>query len=269
MMLGRKCMVAMALATPIAVASAQGSAVHPGALRPGASYDPAAKAGAPTDNKSAVEKALHAVNPQDKDYGEVINSGRVALVEETFQNFLWWADVVLVTGFSLSLAGNYWQHRRTEDRLRISSAIVAQLYNSHTASRSKAFEAIEKHNRLADLYNAKCDETAKQQAAETVAEQKRSNKGENQAAAKVAEQQIQEVHNAPVARGKRENMADQNEPEAQENVEAVLSEADEIKRLKTQLVAKEQKISNLRSQVNRAHTSLEQERKRSPSPVQA
>ena len=260
-------MMAMALATPIAVASAQGSAVQPGALRPRASYDPAAKAGAPTDNKSAVEKALHAVNPQDKDYGEVINSGRLALVEETFQNFLWWADVVLVTGFSLSLAGNYWQHRRTEDRLRISSAIVAQLYNSHTASRSKALEAIEKHNRLADLYNAKCDEQIQQRAVEAVAEQKRATKSENKNASQVAEQQASEPRTPPRTSASTDSGMGTQEVEPQGEIEAPVSEAEEIKKLRAQLTARDQKINNLRTQVSRAHQSLQQEREKPPAAV--
>jgi len=212
---------------------------------------------------------MHAVNPEDKDYGAVIQSARLAAIEETFHNVLWWADVLLVAGFSMSLAGNYWQSRRSEDRLRISSAIVAQLYNSHSASRSKALEAIEMHNRLADMYNAKCDEQSQQRAAEVAAEQKRSTKGENQAAAKVAEQQSPESAPGPRTRVKRGAIADQAEAEEQGESEPSLSDADEIKRLKAQLAAKEQKINNLRSQVNRAHTTLEQERKRSPAAVEA
>jgi molybdopterin converting factor small subunit len=269
MMVGRKCILALALASPVAVACAQQSAPQLGASRPRSAYDPAAKAGAPTDSKSPVEKALHAVNPQDKDYGAVIQTGRLAAIEETFDNFLWWADLVLVAGFSLSLAGNYWQHLRSEDRLRISSAIVAQLYNSHIASRSEALEAIDKHNRLADMYNAKCDEMSRQQAAEAAAEQKRSTKGENLAAAKVAEQQLPETASAPRARAKREIVVDQVEAESPDERDPSLSEGDEIKLLKAQLAAREQKINNLRSQVNRAHTSLEQERKRSPRAVEA
>ncbi len=269
-MTGRgKFILALALASPVPTAFAQQSANPLTTSRPRSSYDPAAKAGAPADTTSAVEKAFHAVNPQDKDYGAVLESAQLAAIEETFQNVLWWADVVLLTGFSLSMAGNYWQHRRSEDRLRISAAIVAQLHNSHVASRAKALEAIGKHNQLADLYNAKCDEQSQQRLAEAAAEQRRSTKDENQAAAKVAEQQSTGAGPAPRSRSQSESTAEQSEPSQSGERETSLSEADEIKRLKAQLVAKEQKINNLRSQVNRAHTTLEQERKRTPAVVEA
>ena len=261
--------LALALASPAATAFSQQSTMPLATARPRSSYDPAAKAGAPADTTSAVEKALHAVNPQDKDYGAAFDSVRLAAIKETVQNVLWWADVVLMAGFTLSMAGNFWQHRRSEDRLRISSAIVAQLYNSHTASRAKALEAIAKHNQLADLYNAKYDEESQVRLAQVAAEQKRSTKGENTAAAKIADQQSAGARPTPQTRVQPES--DANTPEAEQTTETdpTLSEADEIKRLKAQLVAKEQKINNLRSQVNRAHTTLEQERKRAIPAVQA
>ena len=264
-----KLSLALVLASPASTVFAQQSAAPLTTSRPRSTYDPAAKAGAPADTTSAVEKAFHAVNSQDKDYGAVLQSARMAAIEETIQNVLWWADVVLLAGFSLSMAGNYWQHRRTEDRLRISSAIVAQLHNSHVASRAKALEAIAKHNQLADLYNAKCDEQSQQRLAETAAEQKRSTKGENQAAAKVAEQQPTDVELTPRPRVQSEATGDQAEANQPGEIEPSLSEANEIKRLKAQLAAKEQKINNLRSQVNRAHTTLEQERKRATAVVEA
>lgn len=266
---GGKLILALALASPAAAAFSQQSTMPLATARPRSSYDPAAKAGAPADTTSAVEKAFHAVNPQDKDYGTAFQSVRLAAIEETVQNFLWWADVVLAAGFTLSMAANYWQHRRSEDRLRISSAIVAQLYNSHIASRAKALEAIAKHNQLADLYNAKCDEQSQQRLAQAAAEQKRSTKGENEAAAKVAEQQPAGARSAPRVRVQPESAVDTPDAEQPVETDSALSEADEIKRLKAQLVAKEQKINNLRSQVNRAHTTLEQERKRAIPVVQA
>ena len=269
MTLRLNCILAVALVSAVPAALAQQSSGSPSLDRPRSAYDPAAKSGAAASHKSAIDTALHAVNPQDKDYGEVISQGRLAAIEDTFQNFLWWADVVLATGFVLSLAGNVFQQRRSEDRLRISASIVAQLFNAHSASHAKAFEAIEKHNRVADLYNAKCDELAAQQAAAAAAEQKRVKKGANKDASRVAEQQTPEEQ-APVGtaavRGER---VEQGEPESSPQADPNISDAEERRILKAQLVARDQKISNLRTQLNRASQSLEEERRRTAATTQA
>ena len=72
MTLRLKCILAVALVSAVPAALAQQSSGHPSLDRPRSAYDPAAKAGAPASNKSAIGTSLHAVNPQDKDYGEVI-----------------------------------------------------------------------------------------------------------------------------------------------------------------------------------------------------
>lgn len=269
MTLRGKITLALVLSSPATIVLAQQSVTPATTPRPRSAYDPAAKAGGSADTTSAAEKAFHAVNPQDKDYGLLLQSARMAAIEETIQNALWWADVVLLAGFSLSLAGNLWQHRRTEDRLRISSAIVAQLYNCHIASRLKALDAIEKHNQLADLYNAKFDEQSQRRAAEAASEQKRSTKGETQAAVKVAEQQPIEMESTPRSHVVLEPDSAHAQTDQPGESDSSPSAGEEIKRLKTQLAAKEQKINNLRSQVNRAHTTLEQERKRGTTVAEA
>lgn len=269
MTLRLKCILAVALVSAVPAALAQQPSGSQSLDRPRSAYDPAAKAGAAASNKSAISAALHAVNPQDKDYGEVISQGRLAAIEDTFQNFLWWADVVLATGFVLSLAGNLFQHRRSEDRLRISAAIVAQLFNAHSASHAKALEAIQKHNQLADLYNAKCDELAAQQTAAATAEHKRANKGANKDASRVAEQQAQEQHTPAATAAVRGEKVEQGEAESTPQADPNVSDAEERRLLKAQLVARDQKISNLRTQLNRASQSLEEERKRTAAMTKA
>ncbi len=263
---GGKLIVALALVSPAPAAFAQQSATSLTTSRPRSTYDPAAKAGAPTDTTSAVEKAFHAVNPQDKDYGAVLQQARVAVIQETVENILWWADVVLVGGFALSMAGNYWQHRRSEDRLRISAAIVAQLHNSHVASRARALEAIAKHNQLADLYNAKCDAETKTKESVEAAEQKKAAKGESRKAVEVAEQLVAGNNANPTVSTSRESSS----PTVQESgTQSLKPEPDETKLIKAQLTARDQKINNLRSQLNQAHQRLEEERKRNSAVANA
>ena len=191
----------------------------------------------------------------------------MAAIEETIQNALWWADVVLLAGFSFSLAGNYWQHRRGEDRLRISSAIVAQLYNCHVASRLKALDAIEKHNQLADLHNAKFDEEGKAKESAEANEQKKMAKGETRRAVEVAEQQIAGHKLEAPAGVDQEAQASQTPAMSASENQLPTADKDEMKRLKAALTARDQKISNLRAQLNQAHQRFEEEQTRNPAPT--
>jgi len=277
-----KLILTLVLASQASTVFAQQSAAPLTTSRPRSTYDPAAKAGAPADTTSAVEKAFHAVNPQDKDYGAVLESARLAAIEETIQNVLWWADVVLLAGFSLSMAGNYWQHLRSEDRLRISAAIVAQLHNSHVASRAKALEAIAKHNQLADLYNAKCDEISKlgqqKEAGEVkrdrqedtkLAHDLRSGADKGQVSEQIrseteVEQQVRKQRK-PSPREQNASQAAQEDDDLVSQLRAQLAAKDEQLAAKdVQIGAKDQKIQNLRTQVSRAHVSLTEEREGRP-----
>lgn len=274
-----KFILALALASPAAAAFGQQTAGPLITPRPRSSYDPGAKAGAPADTTSAVEKALHAVNPQDKDYGAAFDSVRLAAIEETVQNVLWWADVVLMAGFTLSMAGNLWQHRRSEDRLRISSAIVAQLYNSHIASRAKALEAIAKHNQLADMYNAKCDELTRLSQQKETNEAKKGRQEETKLAQDLrpAADKTQSTEQASARsvgdqgprkagqKGGNTGGGTQDGDDLVTHLRAQLATKDEQLAAKdVQIGAKDQKIQNLRTQINRAHVSLTEEREGRP-----
>ncbi len=279
---GGKLILALALASSAPTAFAQQSVNPLTTPRPRSMYNPAAKAGAPADTTSAVEKAFHAVNPQDKDYGAVLQSARVAAIQETVDNVLWWADVVLAAGFTLSMAANYWQHRRSEDRLRISSAIVAQLYNSHIASRAKALEAIAKHNQLADLYKAKCDELTKLSQQKETSEAKKGRQEETklaqdlrpaadraqsteQTSARSVGEQPEKGQRKAGPKGGNTGGGTQDSDDLVTQLRAQLATKDEQLAAKdVQIGAKDQKIQNLRTQINRAHVSLTEEREGRP-----
>ena len=279
---GRKTVLALALVLPAAAAFSQQSTTALTTARPRSSYDPAAKAGAPADTTSAMGKALHAVNPQDKDYGAALDTVRLTAIQETVDNFLWWTDLVLAVGFTLSMAGNYWQHRRSEDRLRISSAIVAQLYNSHIASRSKALEAIAKHNQLADLYNAQSDELTNISQQKETSETKKGRQDETKLAQNLRPpaDKAQSTEQTP-ARSTRERPekggrkagstevttegGSQDDEDLVTQLRAQLATKDEQLAAKdVQIGAKDQKIQNLRTLITRPHTSLTEEREGRP-----
>jgi hypothetical protein len=125
-----------------------------GSNRPRSSYDPGAAGVAKSQQQSGVATALQKINPQDKDYGAMVEQGRIAAFEETLDNFYWRSCMVLTVLLMLATMYIVWLWRERELRLRISADIVAQLYNSHVAARAKAIETIEKHNQLVRRYNA-------------------------------------------------------------------------------------------------------------------
>ncbi|HEY6414146.1 MAG TPA: hypothetical protein VIX42_10685, partial [Edaphobacter sp.] len=128
--------------------------------RPRSSYDPAAASGVRQDRPGAISSALAKINPGDKDYGAAVSEGRISVIEETVEDFYWWSCMVLTVLLMIATLYIVWLLRQRQLRLSISGDIVAQLYNSHVAARSKAFEAIEAHNQLVRRYNAQAAEIA-------------------------------------------------------------------------------------------------------------
>src|ERR1700688_3175928 len=148
-----KTVVWVLLLTP-AIALGQAGNAGLGGNRPRSSYDPGAAGGAKGQQQSGVSAALQKINPQNKDYGAVIEHGRIAVFEQTAEDFYWWSCMILTVLLMLSTMYIVWLWRERDLRLSISGDIVAQLYNSHIAARAKAIEAIDKHNQLVRRYNA-------------------------------------------------------------------------------------------------------------------
>ena len=224
------------------------------------SYDPAARPGAQSGPKSKVESTLQKINPENKDYGQVIEAARLTALEETVEDFYWWTIVVLCALLILSLAYICWLLRERAVRLNIAADIVAQLFNSHIRSRAKALEAIEKHNRLAERYNAKCEELAAASAQAILKEQKRKRKGDVETADKLAEDpaEVPEPVSASLISPSTEDPVEAQSAIAMSGLdgdsEKEIARLNELVRgLQAQAKAQNQKISNLRGQLNRAH----------------
>jgi len=235
---------------------------QPGGLnnnRPRSSYDPAAAGRPQAAQDGGISSALQKINPGDKDYGAVVQQAQIAAVEQTVEDFYWRSCMVLTVLLILTVMYIAWLWREREIRLRISGDIVSQLYNSYVTSRAKAMEMIEQHNKLARRYNAKVEEIA---TAKAEAEQKEKEQ-ENKASRKDEKKIVQDLQ------GGEEGIAEQ--PTAAvpvpNNGESFIPESENtadwtvvVKTLKAQIIAKDQKITNLRAQINRAHSSLAEER---------
>ena len=113
-----------------------------------------------------LDKFLDSVNPRDRDFGALIADARERLVEQTAENSYFW--ITLGQSFTILLLVGYifWLFRQRNDRLEISVNIVTQLANSYLYTRSRAMDAISRHNRLVDEYNALAEKNAKQESGE-------------------------------------------------------------------------------------------------------
>ena len=150
------------------------------------------------------------------------------------------------------------------------------LQQPFSVTAAKALDAIEKHNQLADLYNAKCDELAalgqQKQAGEIKKDRQEDAKlahdlrpGVDKAGAEDARLDLpqQARKERKPGRNQQSETGTVGDPAADvvEQLRAQLIAKDEQLAAKdVQLGAKDQKIQNLRTQINRAHVSLTEER---------
>ena len=227
--------------------------------RPRSSYHPAAAGRPPTNQESGISLALHKINPDEKDYGAVVEQAHILAFEQTVEDFYWWCCMVLTVLLILAVVYIAWLWREREVRLRISGDIVSQLYNSYVTARAGAMEMIEKHNNLARRYNAKVEEIA---TAKAEAEQKEKEQ-ENKASRKGEKKIVQDLQGGEewiteqlTAAAPAPNNGESFIPESENTADLTVV----VKTLKAQIIAKDQKITNLRAQVNRAHSSLAEER---------
>ena len=250
--------ICLAILTPVLVFG------QVGGNRPRSSYDLGAQAGTKGQQQSGVATALQKVNPQNKDYGAAIEQGRIAALEQTVEDIYWWYCVVSTGVLFLLVTYVMWLWKEREMRLKVSADIVSQLYNSYVTARAKALAAIEAHNNLAKRYNAKLLEIATMSVASTNKEGKTAAKESMEEAEKLR------TKGSKLARGAASvetNIVGQDtsgtdsvpETELEEGLEGedVEELKERVRQLAAQKKASEQKVANLRTQLSRAHHSLQ------------
>ena len=128
-------------------------------------YDPLA--GQKHLQDGPLDRFLDSINPRDRDFGAMIADARQHLVEQTAENSYFW--ITLAQSFTILLLVGYifWLFRQRNDRLEISVNIVTQLANSYLYTRSRAIDAISRHNRLVDDYNALAEKQSRRQESAT------------------------------------------------------------------------------------------------------
>jgi hypothetical protein len=114
-------------------------------------YDPAVKPGEGKrrlTNESVIERAAKGINPCNVPYGGLLAEWRLAAVQETIENVYYWGILFLIIALIISMSFNVWHIRRQDNRERIAGNIIAQLWNLHIFTRSRALAAIAAHNKL-------------------------------------------------------------------------------------------------------------------------
>lgn len=239
-------------------------------------YDPLA--GQKHLQDGPLEKFLDSINPRDRDFGVMIAYAREHLVEQTAENSYFW--IALGQSFTILLLVGYifWLFRQRNDRLEISVNIVTQLANSYLYTRSRAIDAITRHNRLVDDYNALAEKSAKQESGEqavfdSVVEGSARKRQVETAAQITAPPPEPEPATRPMAAGPKSTATASEEGE-QMTKEQLKNLIEQTKRNATrgaaqQIGALTQQVHNLRERLNMALTQIEKFEKHNRNSVGA
>jgi hypothetical protein len=106
------------------------------------------------------DNALGKVNPENKDYGAQLDQWRKVVVGETIHNLVFWTAIILGSSLLLSLLFIYWLIGDRARRLEITVNILTQTANAYIDAGDHALDAIERHNQLANDYNAMAEKLA-------------------------------------------------------------------------------------------------------------
>jgi hypothetical protein len=121
-------------------------------------YDPLA--GRQHLSGGIFDNALSKINPCDTDYGARLDEWRRVVLGETLDSLVFWVALSESLGLLLALTYIYWLHRERSHRLDISTNILTQFANAYIDAKDHALDATDRHNRLADDYNAMAEKLA-------------------------------------------------------------------------------------------------------------
>ena len=101
-----------------------------------------------------ADYALGKINPNDTDYGAVLDAARVATVKHTMDDLYFWSNVVALILLS-GVITVFLVHLRAADKKEIIAAtLIAQLWNGRVSDRIEIERRTEQYNSLVDEHNA-------------------------------------------------------------------------------------------------------------------
>ena len=108
--------------------------------------------------------AVGKVNPQGRDYGATIESGRSAIVDNSVDDLYFWSNVVTLTLLCGLVAIVLLQWRAADKREVIAASLIAQLWNGRVSDRIEIERRTEQYNRLVETHNAEAERTLVQKS---------------------------------------------------------------------------------------------------------
>jgi len=103
--------------------------------------------------------ALDKVNPEDKDYGTIIESRRNAAVENSIDDLYFWSNVVTLILLCALSAIVLLQWRASDKREVIAASLIVQLWNGRVSDRIEIERRTAQFNQLVEAHNAEVERT--------------------------------------------------------------------------------------------------------------
>jgi hypothetical protein len=106
--------------------------------------------------------ALGKINPQDKDYGAIIESRRNAVVENSIDDLYFWSNVATLTLLCVMAAIVLLQWRAADKREVIAASLIAQLWNGRVSDRIEIERRTAEFNQLVEAHNVQVERSLSQ-----------------------------------------------------------------------------------------------------------
>ena len=187
---------------------------------------------------------LGKINPQNKDYGAVLESSRKAIVEDSLENLYFWSNVVTLVLLSGVTATVFLQWRVMDKREFIAASLIAQLWNGRVSDRIEIERRTAQFNQLVETHNVEVEKSLSPKASPSGPEPEKNLRGPF------------DIHAAPQGR-MRDEVSSNQEPETNP-----ASLPQEILLLQRRVEALQSSKENLRQRLNETAVLLDQERRK-------
>jgi len=244
-------------------------------------YDP--MAGQKHMQDGPLDGLLDSINPANTDYGARLADGRTWFVGSTIEDLYFWIVVGEGAAITFVVLYVFWLFRERGNRLEIAVNIVTQLANSYLYTRSRALDAIRRHNHVVDDYNAIAEKLAKHEALQQKVVNSIAGSADPEKATETPRRPMMPpttTDTADLSPNVKSNSAEEQQPlfpaqpEPSMTKEQIKKLVEEAKRTaavgaKQQVSALTQQVRNLREQLNQALAEIQRLEKQNRTSVGA
>jgi hypothetical protein len=192
--------------------------------------------------------ALGKINPQNRDYGATIESGRSAVVENTIDDLYFWSNVVTLILLCGLVAIVLLQWRAADKREVIAASLITQLWNGRVSDRIEIERHTGQFNQLVETHNAEVERALSQKSTSSEKE------------AETAGRLTRTVRNLADSKGISPTEAEKIAAVAPDRNAASLQQSNLL--LQRRVEALQNSEQNLKQRLNQTTVLLDQERRR-------